>query len=191
MSRAFTIGHSNHSIERFVEFLEAYGIDVVADVRSTPTSRYSPQFAADALARSLSTIGLRYAFLGRQLGGRPTDPALYDEEGHVLYGLLSRSPAFVEGIERLVRGVEGNRVAVMCGEEDPTSCHRRRLIGRVLRERGVEVIHIRADGRLQSETEVEREEQLRFPGRFQLRLLSIDGGWRSTKPVSQRPRVMP
>lgn len=190
MNPAFTIGHSNHTLERFLELLEEQGINVVVDVRSTPASGYSPQFSGEDLARSLRASGPQYLFLGRELGGRPADPALYDAEGHVLYDLVSRSPAFLEGIERLARGIEGYRVAIMCGEEDPTSCHRRRLIGRVLRERGIEVVHIRGDGRTQTEAEVEREEELRFPDRFQLRLLTIDGAWRSTKPVSQRPRVI-
>ncbi len=189
MNPAFTIGHSNHTLERFLELLEEQGINVVVDVRSTPASGHSPQFSGEDLARSIRASGPQYLFLGRELGGRPADPALYDADGHVLYDLVSRSPAFLEGIERLARGIGGYRVAIMCGEEDPTSCHRRRLIGRVLRERGIEVVHIRGDGRTQTEAEVEREEELRFPDRFQLRLLTIDGAWRSTKPVSQRPRV--
>jgi uncharacterized protein (DUF488 family) len=187
MNSAFTIGHSNHTLEHFLELLEGQRIDVVVDVRSTPASAYSPQFSGDNLARSIRTSGRRYLFLGAELGGRPADPTLYDAEGHVRYDLLSRSPAFLEGIERLVRGVEAYRIAIMCGEEDPTSCHRRRLIGRVLGERRIEVVHIRGDGRIQTEAEIERDEEVHFPDRFQLRLLSIDGAWRSTKPVARPP----
>jgi hypothetical protein len=79
---------------------------------------------------------------------------------------------------------------LMCGEEDPTSCHRRRLIGRVLGELGVEVAHVRGDGRRQSEAELEDEERIRFPERFQLRLLE-DVEWRSASAlISRRPPVV-
>lgn len=186
MSRVFTIGHSNHDWPRFLALLHASGIEVVADVRSVPSSAYSPQFEGRLLAASLAAVGMRYVFLGAELGGRPPDPQMYDSEGHVLYGLLSESHAFRLGIERLLGGTEQFRVALMCGEEDPTSCHRRRLIGRVLGALGVEVVHIRGDGRHQSEAEVEAEERIRYPERFQLRLLADRAEWRSVNPLMHR-----
>lgn len=189
MNRIYTIGHSNHSFDRFLELLSAVPIEVVADVRSSPSSAYTPHFSGGQLERSLQTAGRQYVFLGRELGGRPEDSKYYDDDGHVLYEPLSTSPLFLSGIERLMRGIPTYRIAILCGEEDPTSCHRRRLIGRVLADRDIQVAHVRGDGRVQTEVDLEREEQLKFPDRFQLPLLAIDRPWRSTKPVTQRSRV--
>ena len=79
------------------------------------------------------------------------------------------------------------RVALMCGEEDPTNCHRRRLVGRVLRGRGVEVMHIRAAGRVQSEEEVAAEETFRkTKGQLTLFDLEEPDAWKSTRSVLPR-----
>lgn len=49
----YTIGHSNHSIEKFIKLLELHSIDVVCDVRSAPYSRHNPQFNRETLRQSL------------------------------------------------------------------------------------------------------------------------------------------
>jgi uncharacterized protein (DUF488 family) len=94
---------------------------------------------------------MKYVFLGKELGGRPEGSEFYDEGGGVLYDRLAESALFLEGIDRLMEGVKGYRVAIMCGEEDPVKCHRRVLVGRVLEERGVRVKHIRGDGRVEDD----------------------------------------
>lgn len=155
--RIFTIGHSNHDEQTFVDLLQQHRIDVVADVRSQPYSKYTTHFNAGKIKLALASAGIRYVFLGQQLGGRPDDPQFYDAHGYVLYDRLAASPAFLEGIERLEEGIQKHRVALMCGEENPAECHRNLLVGRVLAARGVELCHIRADGRLQSQVELDRE----------------------------------
>jgi uncharacterized protein (DUF488 family) len=181
----WTIGHSNHTGERLVEILQTHRIAAVADVRTSPYSSYSKQFNKDQLARLLEANGIRYVFLGGELGGRPSDPELYDAGGHVRYDLVSESPSFLQGIERVERGAAEYRIALLCGEDDPISCHRRRLVGRVLTARGIEVEHIRGDGSTTSEADIERREVTEFPERFQL---SLDGPppWRSEHPVRTR-----
>lgn len=67
----YTIGHSVHLVDRFVELLQEQQIDVLADIRSTPSSRFSPQFNRDRLKDALITRGIKYVFLGKELGGRP------------------------------------------------------------------------------------------------------------------------
>src|SRR4051794_6825851 len=69
MGTVFTIGHSSHSVEVFADLLVKHGIQVVVDVRSAPYSRYAPQFDRDILPRPLNLIGVKYLFLGRELGG--------------------------------------------------------------------------------------------------------------------------
>ena len=71
----YSIGHSNHSLEVFLGLLRRHAIGAVADVRSQPYSRYSPQFSRKAIAAALEREGIRYVFLGQELGGRPQGDA--------------------------------------------------------------------------------------------------------------------
>jgi uncharacterized protein (DUF488 family) len=90
-------------------------------------------------------------------GGRPRDPGCYDVDGYVPYDRVAASHRFRQGIQRLETGIQRYRVAVMCSEENPAECHRNLLIGRVLADRGVILQHIRADGRLQSQADLDHE----------------------------------
>lgn len=157
MGTVYTVGHSAHLSEVFSELLAKHAIQVLVDVRSAPYSRYAPQFDRELLQRGLHEVGIKYLFLGRELGGRPNNQAYYDSDGHVLYSRVTTDAAFVSGIERLERGMAEYRVALMCGEEDPAHCHRRLLVARVLIERGHEVLHIRGDGRVESDEAVALE----------------------------------
>ncbi len=151
----FTVGHSNHTEEHFVNLLLSNGIDVLADVRSQPFSKYTPHFNRDNLQEALRAKKIRYLFMGDQLGGRPPGDDFYDIEGHVLYHRVADADFFLKGLERIEQGIQTFRVAMMCSEEDPLVCHRHRLVARVLRTRGVPIQHIRQDGKLDSYEEVE------------------------------------
>ncbi|HUT94740.1 MAG TPA: DUF488 domain-containing protein, partial [Thermoguttaceae bacterium] len=180
----------NHPLETFLALVEQHRIGLMVDVRSSPYSGYAPDFNREAIRSSLQSRGVDYLFLGDLLGGKPEGEDLYDHEGHVLYDRLARSSPFTRGLERLLEAVGNRRAALLCGEEDPTDCHRRRLIGRVLGERGAGVLHIRGDGRVQTEEEVAREERFRKT-RGQLTLFDLEEAepWKSTRSVSpRRPR---
>jgi uncharacterized protein (DUF488 family) len=148
-TRILTIGHSTHSIDAFVALLKQHGVTALADVRSAPFSRFNPQFSKDALERSLRAQGIKYVFLGRELGARSDDRSCY-ENGRVQYGRLARTDLFRQGLERVRRGAEEHRIALMCAEKEPLECHRTLLVARALDEQGVEVMHILGDGRLES-----------------------------------------
>jgi uncharacterized protein (DUF488 family) len=150
-SNVFSIGHSNQPIEAFVDLLARHGIEVLVDVRSRPYSRWATQFNQEPLRHAITAAGVRYLFMGDQLGGRPTGDAFYDDEGHVLYDRVAASDVFLAGVERLRRGSATHRVAMMCSEEDPTVCHRYLLIAPVLARRGIVVRHIRGDGRIEDD----------------------------------------
>lgn len=145
----FTIGHSNHSPETFLELLSRHGVEEVVDVRSSPHSRYSPQFNYNVLIEILDGAGIGYVFLGGELGGRPVDRSCYDAEGRVLYDRLADTDLFNDGIGRLVREADERRMTLMCTENEPLACHRALLIAKALVERGVAVEHILADGSLE------------------------------------------
>lgn len=181
----WSIGHSNHDADSFIALLRQAGIAVVADIRSQPFSRFSPQFNRDALRAALRAAHVQYVFLGRELGGRPPEPECYDEEGHVLYREVATTERFLAGVRRLLDGSEKFRVAMMCSEEDPTNCHRRLLVTRVLAEQGVPVAHIRGDGTTLSETTLgvrltQSSQDALFAGE--------DAAWRSARSVSRNAR---
>jgi len=155
-SRLFTIGHSNHELDAFVRLLRGHGVEVLIDVRSQPSSKYSPQFNRGSLRHALPPT-TRYAFMGDALGGRPPDGAFYDSAGHVLYGPLSRSPQFLGGIEAIERNRGRYTMALLCSEGDPLACHRFLLVTRVLVQRGWdprEILHILPGGSARAESEL-------------------------------------
>ncbi len=145
----YTIGHSKHPLDRFVALLQQHGVDAIADVRSTPYSRFNPQFNREKLQGSLAAAGIRYVFLGEELGARSKDPGCYDETGRVSYAKLAATPAFRAGLDRLQAGMREHRIAIMCAEREPLECHRTILVARELEKLGVPVGHILADGSLE------------------------------------------
>jgi uncharacterized protein (DUF488 family) len=153
-----TIGHSNQVLDAFLGLLRQHSVEAVADVRTVPWSRYVPHFNAKRLREALAERGINYVPLGAELGGRPAGEEFYDEQGHVRYDRLAASPAFQQGIDRVLGGARSHRIALLCSEEDPSRCHRHLLIGRVLRERGVTLSHIRGDGRIETEAELAARE---------------------------------
>ena len=149
-----TVGHSNHPFGDLLALLRQHRVAVVADVRSVPYSRRNPQFRRPGLERSLGEHGIRYVFLGAELGARTQDPSCYDEDGRVQYSKLARTEVFLRGIERVLDEAAGARLALLCAERDPANCHRTILVAPALVERGVTVAHILADGVLASQDEV-------------------------------------
>lgn len=144
-----TIGHSNHLIPAFLDLLVGHGVTAVADVRSAPYSRFSSHFNRQALSESLLSCGIRYVFLGRELGGRSDDPTCY-ECGRIQYDRLARKDQFKTGLQRVVQGAADFRIALMCAEKEPLDCHRTLLVAQELDRRGVAINHILADGSLEA-----------------------------------------
>ena len=149
-----TLGHSTHPIERFIALLKSAGATAVADVRSSPYSRYSPQYSKDALRSALSDAGIAYTFLGKEFGARSPDPSCY-RNGKVQYPRLAQSEPFAEGIRRVFEGLTKFRIAFVCAEKDPIECHRALLVARAFSTRGKSVAHIHSDGTLESHSSLE------------------------------------
>lgn len=144
----YTIGHSNHPGDRFVTLLRSHDIRLLADIRSQPASRFSPQFNRTALAASLESSGISYRWFGDRLGGRPVDAALYDGAGRPDYARMAATPAFRSGIDDLLAAAAAMPTAIMCAERDPQKCHRNQLVTPVLLAAGADVRHILGDGAL-------------------------------------------
>lgn len=152
LTEVMTIGHSNHTFREFATLLQTHGVGAVADVRSTPYSRYQPLFNKQVLREALRQVGVSYVFLGMELGARSRNHAHYDN-GRVKYSRLAAAPEFESGIERVIEGAASYRVALMCAEKDPLDCHRTLLISPALEHLRVSVTHILGDGSLESNRE--------------------------------------
>ncbi|HEV3255761.1 MAG TPA: DUF488 domain-containing protein [Gemmataceae bacterium] len=154
-ARLFSVGHSNHELSHFVDLLRGSGITAVADVRSQPSSQRCPHFNRTELERELRHGDIAYAFLGKELGGRPGQPSLYDAEGRANYERVRKTAAFQRGLDQLVSALDQFTVAMLCSEEDPLDCHRGLMIAPALAERGIVVAHIRGDGSVEAAGECE------------------------------------
>jgi uncharacterized protein (DUF488 family) len=161
MKELFTIGHSNHSLDHFIELLVEYKLHTIIDVRSSPYSKYSPHFNKDVLEDALRNANIDYIFLGRELGAQRSEDDCY-VEGKAKYDRIAHLSTFRHGLERVLQEVEDNRgapqtqnnafggprVALMCAESDPITCHRTILICRELKKTcpDIKITHILADG---------------------------------------------
>jgi len=148
MAELYTVGHSTHTIDRFIELLSMHEITAVCDVRSDPYSKFNPQFNNETLQTELKRHGIAYVFLGKELGPRSDDPACY-VEGKVDYNRLSQTGLFQEGLRRVRQGMKSYRIALMCAEKDPVMCHRTILACRHLRAGGMRIRHILDDGSIE------------------------------------------
>lgn len=148
----YTVGHSTHTIEKFLDLLERNGVTALADVRSSPFSRHNPQFNKDVLSAELKKRGIAYVFVGKELGARSDDLSCY-EGGKVRYGRLAKTSIFKAGIERVLAGAQKYRIALMCAEKEPLDCHRTLLVSRALEQRGASIVHILADGSTEAQTQ--------------------------------------
>ncbi|RJS69065.1 DUF488 domain-containing protein [Candidatus Bathyarchaeota archaeon] len=126
----WTIGHSNRSLETFLNLLNEHEIQVLADVRRFPTSKLE-HFKREALEKWLPKQGIEYVWLGEELGG-------YRRGG---YKKHMRTKLFREGIKKLLEIARTKRTCIMCMEVNPKYCHRR-FISAHLERKGVRVIHI-------------------------------------------------
>lgn len=141
----WTIGHSDRTFPVFRECLEAFGIEVVVDVRSFPASRHVPWANRDLLAEALRGAGIAYAH-ERDLGGfrrpRPdSSNTALRSTGFRGYADHMASPVFRAALERLLALGGSRRVAAMCAEAVPWRCHRSFLADALL-VRGARVVHI-------------------------------------------------
>ena len=154
--RLWSIGHSTHSYEVFMDLLRRHDIEAVVDVRSRPYSGYNPHFNMERVREELRSNGIRYVHLGRELGAFREEEELATEDGST-FESTCRSDLFQQGLSRLMQGARTYRLAMMCGEKDPMTCHRTHLIGRALRSIAPEfrVDHIQADGSIETALEFE------------------------------------
>ena len=126
----WTIGHSTRDLDMFVSMLESFQIQVLVDVRRFPHSRRQPHFNTDELKRSLFKQGIRYDWMGMELGGfrkpRPDSPHRgLKESSFQGYADHMDTPTFQKSLASLIVLAKEKRVAYMCSEGHFKACHRR------------------------------------------------------------------
>lgn len=168
----FTIGYGKRSAEALLVELRSAEISYVVDVRSSPYSRFQPEFSRETLARSLSDSHIKYVFMGDLLGGRPKDDECYTD-GKVDYSKTRVKDFFVRGIARLKKAHEqGLNVCLLCSEAKPSQCHRAKLVAAALVDDGIEVTHILPNGSRLSQAEVIAELTKGQPSLFEEHFVS-------------------
>jgi uncharacterized protein (DUF488 family) len=170
----YTIGHSTHPIEFFLELLNEYSINCLIDVRSVAASSYNPQYNKEPLSNFLKANGITYMHFAEEFGARHTDPDLLDEEGKVNFELVRKSWNFKNGVERIWQGIEkGFTIALMCSESEPFDCHRFSMVSIALEKDGFDVRHILKDKATKTNAELENlllkkyEKKIPQPDMFQ------------------------
>ncbi len=131
MGKLFTIGHSQHDIEYFIKMLRKYNVNYVLDVRSTPYSKYAEQYNRENIEKYISRNGIRYSFMGKFFGARPSEKELYCAEGYLDFERVRKSERFIKGFNNVMLGLQrGYNIAFMCTEKDPFDCHRAIMVAR-------------------------------------------------------------
>ena len=130
----YTVGHSNRSLEEFLDLLKSFEIKVLVDVRSYPSSKKVPHFNKVNLEKDLSLHDITYLWMGDTLGG-------FRKGDYQAYTLTTEFQAGIRKLKSLVP----ERAAIMCAEKFPWRCHRIH-ISRELQHQGVKCIHILSKG---------------------------------------------
>ena len=151
LPKVYTVGHSNRSIEEFLEIVHHYTIEVVFDVRRFPSSRKYPHFNKDSLRRSLAKMGVEYFWMKNMGGYRgyvegAEKYKCFRAQGYRNYAAWMESDEWRKDFMRVVDVAKRKTSAIMCSERIPWRCHRK-LISDALLAAGFQVIHIIEIGR--------------------------------------------
>lgn len=151
MGQLFTIGCSILSLDDFIRNLKINKINVIADVRSIPYSRITPQFNKENLQERLKKEHILYGEFSKEFGARRTEFCAY-EDNQVSFKKTRQLPAFLEGVKRIQKGLEmGYSIGLMCTEKNPLACHRFSLVARgIIEQTGIDVSHVLTDASIVS-----------------------------------------
>jgi uncharacterized protein (DUF488 family) len=152
----YTVGHSTHQIDYFLELLREYGVNCLVDVRSVAASAYNPQYNQEPFKNFLKKNKITYLHFAEEFGARQTDPDLLDKDGKLDFEKVRKGRLFKSGLDRIWQGVEkGYVIAIMCSESEPLDCHRFSMVSVGLEKDGFEVKHILKDKTIKTNAELE------------------------------------
>lgn len=128
MTTIYTVGHGAAPLTTLRAVLVNAGISVLVDVRSFPRSRWNPQYNRAEVEAALPIWGIRYEWKGLNLGG------------------LGKNLDFEKTVTEVAHEALRNKIALMCSESSPESCHRRLLLAPAFQTEGLKVVHLLHDG---------------------------------------------
>lgn len=128
MNTIWTVGHGTAPMSALKAILETAGISLLVDVRTSPHSRWNPQWNRKELDAALPTWGIQYEWKGRNLGGR------------------GENVDFAATVSEVAHEARRTRVALMCSESRPENCHRRLLLAPAFQAEGLTVVHLLHNG---------------------------------------------
>jgi len=172
----YTIGHSKHSKQYFLKLLRLNMINCIVDVRSTPFSKFSPQFNKDELKQFLNNSGVYYIHMGEEFGARQKDKKLYTTEGYLDFEKTAKSKQFIKGVDRISKGIDkGLKIAFMCTEKDPIDCHRNILVANEFYKNNYNIENILENGNHEDQKHLEKRLlDMYFPNRQQLNFIDLN-----------------
>ncbi len=143
-----TIGHSTRSADEFIRILRAFGIELLADIRTVPRSRKNPQYDQESLSSLLANHNIGYVHF-KELGGlrhakKDSVNGAWENASFRGYADYMQTDDFARAMEELVALAAERTTAIMCAEAVPWRCHRS-LVGDALLVRGVEVLDIMSE----------------------------------------------
>lgn len=145
MLTIYTMGHSTHPIEEFIEILRAYEIDRLVDIRTIPKSAHNPQFNREELSACLHNRHISYGHL-KELGGlrhakKDSLNTAWQNSSFRGYADYMQTGEFEIGVDKLIALAKEKLTAIMCAEAVPWRCHRS-LLSDALVARGIQVVDI-------------------------------------------------
>ena len=156
----YTAGYGNRGFDGFIELMRSFQITHIVDVRSVPSSSFWEDFRRENLIDSIPKVGFKYVYMGDKLGGVQDSPVLCKDPESVDLAPLFVSEDFLLGLTTLINAAQQNRkICLMCGCKRPHQCHRSRLIGAALLNRGIDLAHIDADDTILLQSKIDRFEQ--------------------------------
>jgi uncharacterized protein (DUF488 family) len=160
MSRpiVYTVGHSTHQLDFFLELVKSVEINCIVDVRSVPASAYNPQYNQESFKNFLKFNHITYLHFAEEFGARQGDYDLLNNESILDFEKVRKTRIFNCGLERIWQGVnKGFRIALMCSESEPLDCHRFSMVSIGLENDGFDVMHIFKDKTLKTNLDLEKE----------------------------------
>jgi uncharacterized protein (DUF488 family) len=150
--KLWTIGHSTHSLDNFIDMLESYNIVHLVDIRRFPSSRKFPQFNKENLEKSLAEHNIHYIHLEELGGRRKANPdsknTTWRNASFMGYADYMETPEFKEGLESLKKMAVKKRTAIMCSEAVWWRCHRS-MVSDAMKAEEWNVMHIMGIGKEQ------------------------------------------
>lgn len=125
--------------------LQAFKIEVLADIRHFPGSRKFPQFNKENLQLSLAKANIQYRHFPGLGGRRKISPnsknTLWHNASFRAYADYMETPAFKTAIKELEDCAANSITAIMCSEALWWRCHRS-MVSDYLKVKGWKVLHI-------------------------------------------------